>query len=54
MNLSLYNRYVLCGNDIVVYNTKYGNAIAFEEQSNIDEVKKFLKEESSKELEDLG
>ena len=54
MNLSLYNRYVLCGNDVVVYNTKYGNAIAFEEQSNIDEVKKFLKEESSKELEDLG
>lgn len=54
MKLSLYNRYVLRGNDIIVYNTKYENAIAFEEQYDIEAVKTFLEENPSEELEELG
>lgn len=54
MKLSLYNRYVLRGNKIVVYNTKYENAIVFEDQNDIEAVKTFLEENPSEELEELG
>ena len=54
MKLSLYNCYVVRGNDTIVYNTKVESAVAFNNQNDIEAVKAFLEENPTQELEDLG
>ena len=53
MELSIYNQYASIDDKIIVYNTRFENAICFEE-SDIEKVKQYLKEEPSEEIIDMG
>lgn len=51
--LSIYNNYVKLDSRIIVYNTKYGNAVSFENDS-VEEVQSHIMKSRGKDFIDLG